>query len=641
MIILHINPKNNDNNKLINQLNKYIKDGKKVFILFYMEGCGPCGMTRPEWAKIENVLKNKYSNDIVIADVDHRLIHLLKNVGNDPTGFPTMRYIDNKQKIIEDYEDSDNVSNKDRKIDSFVEWIQSKNRTNYKKGGSKTRKNRMNSNKQKGGVMINANDRDAFEDFIKNSIITFFGRGSYGVTFVAELKPGATSNYTFIDAEHFGEPVTKLLVKFSFLYDETKDEEPGDILLNPTKKVHNQMRFRSASIESFKQEVNIQTDIFLKTMNFLQPVCPAIVYANNYNNKPVKTNNNMNLTNLFDIMIQNSSGDMFTNVLLEEIKDCFLVYDDFSNLGVIAMEFANGYERMDNIGSNVGANAKQYQVFAIMCYYLLIQLALETGYTHADFHRGNILLNPYCDTYFKGLSGCPLLVDYGFAQKLPQDIYQKIKDYNNQKRYTDILKLLCDIPRTDNYDLKRSIINYSWVCGNYDPTSNQYVKKITGKYPDYMNGKIDKLFKYREESIDTIVAKFDEKHKMNPNLYPLLPLSNAVKNKMYAGMIEPDNNGDTNSDVSEENESIKQDKPDYDNLSNLGNLSLMDNVNSFDTISLTERTPVYPLDERQAKKAKIGGKWSRKYKLSINCKRPKGFSQKQYCKYGRNKTKRK
>jgi len=29
------------------------------------------------------------------------------------------------------------------------------------------------------------------------------------------------------------------------------------------------------------------------------------------------------------------------------------------------------------------------------------------------------------------------------------------------------------------------------------------------------------------------------------------------------------------------------------------------------------------------------GKWSQKYKKSINCRRPKGFSQKQYCKYGR------
>lgn len=28
-------------------------------------------------------------------------------------------------------------------------------------------------------------------------------------------------------------------------------------------------------------------------------------------------------------------------------------------------------------------------------------------------------------------------------------------------------------------------------------------------------------------------------------------------------------------------------------------------------------------------------KWSNKYKKSINCKRPKGFSQRQHCKYGR------
>jgi hypothetical protein len=34
-----------------------------------------------------------------------------------------------------------------------------------------------------------------------------------------------------------------------------------------------------------------------------------------------------------------------------------------------------------------------------------------------------------------------------------------------------------------------------------------------------------------------------------------------------------------------------------------------------------------------------GGKWSLKYKKSINCKRPKGFSQRQHCKYGRKKLK--
>ncbi len=37
------------------------------------------------------------------------------------------------------------------------------------------------------------------------------------------------------------------------------------------------------------------------------------------------------------------------------------------------------------------------------------------------------------------------------------------------------------------------------------------------------------------------------------------------------------------------------------------------------------------------RKTRKGGKWSLKYKRSINCRRPKGFSQRQHCKYGRKK----
>lgn len=49
------------------------------------------------------------------------------------------------------------------------------------------------------------------------------------------------------------------------------------------------------------------------------------------------------------------------------------------------------------------------------------------------------------------------------------------------------------------------------------------------------------------------------------------------------------------------------------------------------------RKKPYHKKTRRNKMIHKGGKWSRKYKLSINCKKPKGFSQKQYCKYGRNK----
>jgi hypothetical protein len=39
-------------------------------------------------------------------------------------------------------------------------------------------------------------------------------------------------------------------------------------------------------------------------------------------------------------------------------------------------------------------------------------------------------------------------------------------------------------------------------------------------------------------------------------------------------------------------------------------------------------------------KKKMTRKWSIKYKKSIQCNNPKGFSQKQYCKYGRKTAKK-
>ena len=39
--------------------------------------------------------------------------------------------------------------------------------------------------------------------------------------------------------------------------------------------------------------------------------------------------------------------------------------------------------------------------------------------------------------------------------------------------------------------------------------------------------------------------------------------------------------------------------------------------------------------EKTKKKIKRRKRWSIKYKKSINCNHPKGFSQKQHCKYGR------
>ena len=108
-----------------------------------MEGCGPCNATRPEWNKIKNILDQKYKNikNIVIADIDQEEISKIQNLKNIPSGFPTMMYISKRGNYLENYENS-NISNKNRTIDSFIEWIDNKLKMNsFIK--SKKRKNKQ------------------------------------------------------------------------------------------------------------------------------------------------------------------------------------------------------------------------------------------------------------------------------------------------------------------------------------------------------------------------------------------------------------------------------------------------------------------------------------------------------------------
>jgi thiol-disulfide isomerase/thioredoxin len=160
MVYLQINKKKYASGKsnLIDKLNKHLTHrDDKIFILFYMEGCGPCNATRPEWSKLKNVLSNHFLNrdDIVIGAIDKDLAGKLKNIGNEPNSFPTIRYMTNQGKINENYEDS-NISKKDRTIDSFVEWIQlksgEKNITQSESKHSKTKSHKKSSIKLGGGT---------------------------------------------------------------------------------------------------------------------------------------------------------------------------------------------------------------------------------------------------------------------------------------------------------------------------------------------------------------------------------------------------------------------------------------------------------------------------------------------------------
>jgi len=141
MVFMSIDEKDEE---LLSKFDSFLKN-KKVFVLIYMEGCGPCNATRPEWGKLKNVLpKFKNSDDVAIVDINTKFTSELKNIGILPESFPTIRFYNNsKNGKFTNFEDSSESNELERKIDPFVDWINTslKNSESNKVGGRKrTRK---------------------------------------------------------------------------------------------------------------------------------------------------------------------------------------------------------------------------------------------------------------------------------------------------------------------------------------------------------------------------------------------------------------------------------------------------------------------------------------------------------------------
>ena len=101
--------------KSLQELINHVTKGLNVFVLIYMNGCGPCNATKPEWAKIDNKWANTVISQIdkdVIKDKPTTDIFHLKDI----LGFPTIRHYNSSGKKGE-YK-----GKRDKK--GFEEWIE-------------------------------------------------------------------------------------------------------------------------------------------------------------------------------------------------------------------------------------------------------------------------------------------------------------------------------------------------------------------------------------------------------------------------------------------------------------------------------------------------------------------------------------
>lgn len=112
----------NDSQQDIDMLNQQLDNGKHIFLFTYLDGCGPCKQTTPKWDSIKDGIKNK--NDLIVVRLNSKLFPLLKKMGSEPAGYPSIRYINKNG--IEEYEDCTGSGLKDRSTESFLRWIQHK-----------------------------------------------------------------------------------------------------------------------------------------------------------------------------------------------------------------------------------------------------------------------------------------------------------------------------------------------------------------------------------------------------------------------------------------------------------------------------------------------------------------------------------
>ena len=207
-------------------------------------------------------------------------------------------------------------------------------------------------------------------------------------------------------------------------------------------------------------------------------------------------------------------------------------------LGVFGMEIDSNYMTLHEIETynETDEDIHEYMWFEQMAKLQVLKLAVQTGYSHNDFHRSNLLIDPNYEGMYHKVNGKALIIDFGFATKLSPANIKVMKELYSKNKFSEALKIFKGLARPDGIFINDHP-NYWWL---YNAESNDS-KHIILKNNDAIYDDILESLKRKEDTATKDRTKiYDTKHKQNPSVYPLLPLSNAIKNKFYQGMIEID-----------------------------------------------------------------------------------------------------
>lgn len=118
---------------------KNMNDSKKpVFVLLFLDGCGPCNEARNEWKKLPENFNDQ--ENIIIASVNSDYMDELP-LKTKPNSFPTIKYIKSPSKEITMVDDGPRTTESFSKfILSNIPKISNKNKYTKKKSYTKQHK---------------------------------------------------------------------------------------------------------------------------------------------------------------------------------------------------------------------------------------------------------------------------------------------------------------------------------------------------------------------------------------------------------------------------------------------------------------------------------------------------------------------
>ena len=331
--------------------------------------------------------------------------------------------------------------------------------------------------------------------FLEHCKISYFTKGSYGFVFLVESE---SSPYISV-RNGIDKKINKMIIKLSAISNH-HSYKLTSIIDSKNYSI------RTASERSFEREIEIQTEVFFRTCEYLDPICPSIIHSEiknaDFDNISIKRFA-PRLSKLLDKTTPDSIEYYILKLFLDQI-----VSGQLSMYGLICMEYADGYETIDEIYSKKPRPKELIEEYKTLARYKLIQMTLKTQYTHSDFHYGNILCK----------DGNVMLIDFGLSNKLDDDQWKTLKKEWDNHRYYDALESIFYPLRYDSYDLRYSMDSYGWLLGTYEIEIDEY-----GEFEeiDVAQPVIDKITRDLEALVEEQNKKIQELKDTFPKKFPL------------------------------------------------------------------------------------------------------------------------